>query len=1416
MMKERITHRWRAVLSLLAVLMLVPMVAQAEDETITVYVTEDDGSVGTCEATKLTADVQEIQGYYYVSDTTTLTAPLTVKRPGRLILMDGAQLWALGGIIVESNRVYLTITSGNFTSDIAGTGLLTVTDEYANEPGYDARIGSRVDRVAGHIIINGGTVHTYSTYNGVYSVHGADIGSGHKGGAGNITINGGTVLCEGGHYVGNSMDAATIGSGYESINQTNYITINGGNVTAYGTGDDKCWGAAIGTGQSTSGATIINITGGTVTAYSSTNYTSEGVGIGCGDSYEATDDSEINISGGTVTAYSSGSYDKKAYGAGIGMGEDWSSDYGKVNINITGGTVKGVSGRWLGYGSGIGGGENGGCGTINISGTANVMAYNCEPDNEPYAPGIGDGEDDKGGSVTITGNKCVVDTWGKYGIGNTYSGNFAATATPVKANGKIENGSTHGIASSTDIFSNSWNVLYGTDQWRRISFEYTDSAYYTDENGNVVGPVPVVVYSDGLPDELSDYYYVTGSFEQSSRPTVKNDVIIILADGVEPNFTKGITVEGSNKLTITTGGTTPNFAGTGSLTATGDDDYSGIGSGVTTTAGTININDGSVTATGGNNAAGIGSGVNSSDGTVNINAGTVNINGGSVTATGGNYGAGIGGGYQGDGGIVNISSSKVIAYAGENASAIGGGGYGGNPGTLAIQDNADVIVKSTTSGYYSLYCSPATATPSPDQVVFVRDSVGNNMDGTPSIDQVDLNDIGLGDTHQYAHITLKPKYTCTVTYYPNGGVGEPQIVSYTCGDTATIAECLFTNEDMGLPYWNTEADNSGTSYYPGDSFPIYYDVTLYAQWADSVYYITLEGDTVYTLEYSILTASDTTLTSGNWVVKDNLKFDSRIYMNENNVTLILFDGDTLDATNGGIELLVGGTLTITSGNSTKHVEGTGYLDAVGGYEQAGIGGSRGEACGDVNIRSCRVHAYGGDSNSDHDETTSAIGAGVNGFSLIWGLLKVYGGADVVLENYGIFDPILRNMKGMLIPPEDHYVYVQLEDGTNICNDSVFTPSIAPINVYDVGLYTSSFHKVHIFFKPLNKIDNVYYTQADGTVSTDSVQPYDCHNYLPETLGDGSNTTFYYYVSGDFDIDSRVTVNGHAVIILADDSQVRANRGITVNEGNSLLITTGGTTPEIKGNGYLFATSSIVVESDFAINAGIGSTYNHNAGSITINDGIVEAYCTYAPTTGYGAGIGGGRCKHSYLWVPDGGMGGDIVINGGTVSAYCTNGGTDYGVGIGGGYYSDAYGDDYEGTITINGNRATVVARGASAMFGKTITATAIDDGQAVCAYGDTVINTTEVTGTTLDLLTNPNVNSVAYAKVYFTGNHRKGDVNHDGVIDIIDVTALIDFVLSDQSDTTNCCKICADVNDDGVVDIIDVTALIDLVLGASN
>ncbi len=54
-----------------------------------------------------------------------------------------------------------------------------------------------------------------------------------------------------------------------------------------------------------------------------------------------------------------------------------------------------------------------------------------------------------------------------------------------------------------------------------------------------------------------------------------------------------------------------------------------------------------------------------------------------------------------------------------------------------------------------------------------------------------------------------------------------------------------------------------------------------------------------------------------------------------------------------------------------------------------------------------------------------------------------------------------------------------------------------------------------------------------------------------------------------------------------------------------------------------------------------------------------------------------------------------------------------------------------------------------------------------------------------------------------------GDVNHDGVVSITDMTALIDGLLAGD---TSLCPICSDVSQDGVVDIKDVTAIIDFLL----
>ena len=72
---------------------------------------------------------------------------------------------------------------------------------------------------------------------------------------------------------------------------------------------------------------------------------------------------------------------------------------------------------------------------------------------------------------------------------------------------------------------------------------------------------------------------------------------------------------------------------------------------------------------------------------------------------------------------------------------------------------------------------------------------------------------------------------------------------------------------------------------------------------------------------------------------------------------------------------------------------------------------------------------------------------------------------------------------------------------------------------------------------------------------------------------------------------------------------------------------------------------------------------------------------------------------------------------------------------------------------------------------------------------------------------------IAYILNEYGGHdYQQGDVNHDGSVNIADVTTLIDYLLNNQ---TEVCPDCADVNDDAAINIADVTCLIDLLLSAN-
>lgn len=76
--------------------------------------------------------------------------------------------------------------------------------------------------------------------------------------------------------------------------------------------------------------------------------------------------------------------------------------------------------------------------------------------------------------------------------------------------------------------------------------------------------------------------------------------------------------------------------------------------------------------------------------------------------------------------------------------------------------------------------------------------------------------------------------TYSVTYDPNGGDGTlADSESYESGDLVTLKKNTFTPpEGKVFAVWSTTESGIGASYDESDSFRIYGDVTIYAQWVD--------------------------------------------------------------------------------------------------------------------------------------------------------------------------------------------------------------------------------------------------------------------------------------------------------------------------------------------------------------------------------------------------------------------------------------------------------------------------------------------------------------------------------------------------------------------------------------------------------
>ena len=388
--------------------------------------------------------------------------------------------------------------------------------------------------------------------------------------------------------------------------------------------------------------------------------------------------------------------------------------------------------------------------------------------------------------------------------------------------------------------------------WAAVSVSADEAVTYLDENGTEnTCTYYTTVTSDtkewyGSWDWDDGWYFVNEDTEITDRIRVEGDVRLIIADDVTLIARNGITVEGSDSLTIYAQSTDENTMG--SLCCVSSDRYSAciggsnsgengdcgiitinggnitakgcnglfaacIGSGKDGNCGIITINGGDVIAQAGNYAYGacIGSGKNGSFGIITINGGNViaegdedtfaarigsgengdcgiiTINGGNVTAKG-NSGAGIGGGRNGNGGTITINGGTVNATGAGGGAAIGGG-KNGNGGNITISGGT----VTAAGGFFSVGIGGGDS------------AAGGNITisgGRVTASSVNIAAVGAGndaDTDKIAATVMTLGWTNADDFINVDGAYSGKV---------TLAKQFVIDGTTDAAYWNSASDNN--------------------------------------------------------------------------------------------------------------------------------------------------------------------------------------------------------------------------------------------------------------------------------------------------------------------------------------------------------------------------------------------------------------------------------------------------------------------------------------------------------------------------------------------------------------------------------------------------------------------------------
>ena len=600
---------------------------------------------------------------------------------------------------------------------------------------------------------------------------------------------------------------------------------------------------------------------------------------------------------------------------------------GHAGIKLAAGNTLTIYGQSAGTGSlsataggynsaGIGGDDGESAGTMIVYGGNVTGASGKYAD----AAGIGGGRAGNGGTVIVQGGTVTATSGsngagiggGDSGLGGTvtiYGGTVNATGSMGAGIG----GGRYGNGGTVTVNGGSVTAASGTSSVAGIgggngsadNGTLTVGEYVTVLRNYTENLQPVMPDANGVVALTSDRYYVV-------KYTPPVPVTYRDASGVDRTTNCLILTSAFTQLSTGWYAVTNNLDFKASIWVDGDVNLV-IADGVTQSV-TCATLDAGICVTNGNSLTIYGQ----SGGT-----GVINATGGS----GG--GAGIGGRYGMAGGTVTINGGIVTATGGYRAAGIGGGQNHTTEGTLKVA--ANLVVSAGASE------NPSTT--------LERDDV--------------TGEVTLGGEQYYTVAPLSTSTPFSITYRSNGGTLNLAPATYTYGaGLAELPSPAAGDAPTGCTFggWYEAADFSGsavTSIASGTTG----SKTFYAKWLAP--YVDENGQ-AQTTPFTMFADTMTTLSSGWYLVDGEFSISDGELLVSGSVNLILADGAVLSVTGknarAGIEVSSGNSLAIYAQSA-----GSGVLNAVGGFNAAGIGGSNytgRDTCGTVTINGGTVNATG--------------------------------------------------------------------------------------------------------------------------------------------------------------------------------------------------------------------------------------------------------------------------------------------------------------------------------------------------------------------------------------------------------------------------------------------------------------------------